>query len=187
MSDAIYTMELLYGIDAAQDTLHRKNWINGIKFTPQADMFDLFANKIYNIPLWQKVSEANIGVFFKDKAIIDRAFYSRFGILDQLRRGVTEDGMWFETSTGYHYYGLGGVTDLLLLCQRNEVFMPEHEEMMAIAEKQFMFPLKIMFINGRIANPADSGLDMDIFRYYYMYVKACALFDNPTLSRCWGI
>jgi hypothetical protein len=188
LSDAIYTMELLYGIDAAQDYFTQEEldkWHKGF-FTPQADMFDLFANKIYNIPLWQKVSEANIGVFFKDKAIIDRAFYSRFGILDQLRRGVTEDGMWFETSTGYHYYGLGGVTDLLLLCQRNEVFMPEHEEMMAIAEKQFMFPLKIMFINGRIANPADSGLDMDIFRYYYMYVKACALFDNPYFKQVLG-
>ncbi|HXK71683.1 MAG: heparinase II/III family protein [Clostridia bacterium] len=189
LSDAHNTMSLLYGIDAAQDHLTKAEldkWHKGF-FTPQADMFDFFSNKIYNIPLWQKVSEANIGVFFKDETIIKRAFYSKFGILDQLRRGVTEDGMWFETSTGYHFFGLAATAELLLLCRRNEVLcIPEHQELMDIIESQFMFPLKIMFKNGCIANPCDSGLDMDIFTYQNAYVKACALFDNPYFKQVLG-
>ncbi|HQO69151.1 MAG TPA: heparinase II/III family protein [Clostridia bacterium] len=189
LSDAANTMSLLYGIDAAQDHLTKAEldkWHKGF-FTPQADMFDFFANKIYNIPLWQKVSEANIGVFFKDEEIIKRAFYSKFGIMDQLRRGVTQDGMWFETSTGYHFFGLAATAELLLLCQRNEVLcIPEHDELMKIIESQFMFPLKIMFKNGCIANPCDSGLDMDIFKYQNAYVKACALFDNPYFKQVLG-
>ena len=189
LSDAANTMSLLYGIDAAQDHLTKaelNKWHKGF-FTPQADMFDFFANKIYNIPLWQKVSEANIGVFFKDEVIIKRAFYSRFGIMDQLRRGVTKDGMWFETSTGYHFFGLAATAELLLLCKRNEVScIPEYDELMKIVESQFMFPLKIMFKNGCIANPCDSGLDMDIFKYQNAYVKACALFDNAYFKQVLG-
>lgn len=188
LSDAANTMSLLYGIDAAQDHLTKtelNKWHKGF-FTPQADMFDFFSNKIYNIPLWQKVSEANIGVFFNDKAIIDRAFYSRFGILDQLRRGVTKDGMWFETSTGYHFFGLAATAELALLSIRNGLYIPEHEELMDILESQFMFPLKIMFRDGSIANPCDSGLDMNIFKYQNAYVKACALFDNPNFKQVLG-
>ncbi len=189
LSDAGNTMALLYGLDAAQDYLKKEEmskWHKGF-FTPQADMFDFFANKIYNIPLWQKVSEANIGVFFKDEAIIKRAFYSRFGILDQLRRGVTKDGMWFEASTGYHFFGLAAVAELLLLCHRNKVTcIAEHDEIMDIVESQFMYPLKIMFRDGSIANPADSGLDMNIGIYHYMYIKAYALYDNPYFKQVLG-
>ena len=49
------TMSLLYGIDAAQDHLTKAELDKWHRvFTPQADMFDFFSNKIYNIPLWQK-------------------------------------------------------------------------------------------------------------------------------------
>ena len=41
-----------------------------------------------------------------------------------------------------------------------------------------MFPLKIMFKNGCIANPCDSGLDMDIL-HIRMHMLKPALFDNP--------
>lgn len=188
LSDAANTMSLLYGLDAAQDYLTKaelKRWHDTF-FAPQADMFDLFANKIYNIPLWQRCSEANIGVFFKDKDIINRAFYSRFGILDQLRRGVTKDGMWFETSTGYHFFGLNATTQLLLLCERNDVILPEHQELRDLIESQYMFPIKVMFRNGCIPNPCDSGMDMSIFTYYAAYVEACALFDNEYFKKVTG-
>ena len=61
-------------------------------FFHEAELFDFFANRIYNIPLWIKCAQTMIGLFFQEEEQIRKGLYSRFGVLDQLKRGVTKEG-----------------------------------------------------------------------------------------------
>ena len=155
-------------------------------FRPEAEMFDFFADRIYNIPVWIKCAQAMIGAFFGKDEHIQRGFRGKYGILDQLDRGVTGEGMWYEGSMHYHFYALQPLCYLLLICRRYELDIPEMSRICGTVERMFEYPLRMLFRNRRFPNPNDGHPMCDIDRYTVQYEYASVIFENPLFREVCG-
>ncbi|MBN2558829.1 MAG: heparinase II/III family protein [Clostridia bacterium] len=188
LSDAVGIIQGVLGMDMARECFsdgELGKWHDRL-FIPQADMYDQFSNKIYNIPVWMKAAEGMIGIFFNDPAIINRAFNSRFGIMDQMRRGVTKDGMWYEFSPHYHFYCADPVTYLVYFAKKYDLEIRDADELYKYLEDLYMFPVKNMFGNGLLPNPGDGWPDIRIFKYSRQMEYAAAILDNPYIKQVLG-
>ncbi len=188
LSDAVSIIQGVFGMDMARDAFSQEEldkWHDKL-FIPQADMYDQFSNKIYNIPAWMKAAEGIIGLFFNDEKIINNAFYSRFGIMDQLRRGVTKEGMWFEYSPHYHFYCAHPITFLVYFAKKYNLEIPDADELYKYLDDLYMFPIKNMFSNGRLPNPSDGWPEVEITRYRQQLEYAAAILDNDYIKQVLG-
>ena len=69
LDDAVGMMTIMLGLEMVRDeftTAELDRYHNDL-FRREADLFDFFATRIYNIPVWIKCAEAMIGVLFDDK------------------------------------------------------------------------------------------------------------------------
>lgn len=185
LDDASAVMNLLLGIDMARERFSEaelKNYYEKL-FKREAEMFDFFANRIYNIPVWIKCAQAAVGAFFGEEEHIKKGFYSIYGILDQLNKGVTDEGMWYEGSMHYHYYTVHPIAMLMFICRRVEFNIPQMGYIYEKVEKMFEYPLKMMFSNKRLPNPHDGHPFLDIFHYRTQYEYASVIYDNPLFRK----
>lgn len=188
LSDAVGLIQGIFGMDMARDafTEEQLNKWHDKLFIPQAEMYDQFSNKIYNIPAWMKAAEGIIGLFFNDEKIINSAFYSRFGIMDQMRRGVTEEGMWFEYSPHYHFYCAHPVTFLVYFAKKYNLEIPDAKELYKYLDDLYMFPIKNMFSNGNLPNPSDGWPAIKVTKYKQQFEYAAAILDNDYVKQVLG-
>lgn len=188
LDDAVAMMTIMLGLELVREefTADELDRYHQDLFRREADLFDFFATRIYNIPVWIKCAEAMIGVMFDDKPLIERAFNGKYGILDQLRRGVTADGLWYEGSTHYHYYALQPLCYLLLACQWRNFDLPELPEVRSTVERMLEYPLTLLFRNGQFPNPNDAHPLLTLDRYATQYECASALFDNTLFQQACG-
>lgn len=188
LSDASGIIQGVLGLDMARGCFTREEldkWHDKL-FIPQAEMYDQFSNKIYNIPVWMKAAEGIIGLFFNDDKIINSAFYSRFGIMDQLRRGVTKEGMWFEYSPHYHFYCIHPITYLIYFAKKHNLKINDADEFYKYMNDLYMFPIKNMFNNGYLPNPSDGWPEIHITKYKQQMEYAAVLLDNEYIKRVLG-
>ncbi|TVQ29583.1 MAG: hypothetical protein EA382_00055, partial [Spirochaetaceae bacterium] len=185
LDDAVAMMTILLGLTMVRDRLdpgELSGWYERL-FVREAELFDFFAFRIYNIPVWIRCAEAMIGVFFGAQELIDRAFAGAYGILDQLRRGVTPEGLWYEGSVHYHFYALQPLLYLLFACRSVGYEGPEVTEVATTVERMLVYPLSIAFRNGRLPNPHDAHPLITLGTYAEHYDYASALFDNPLFGQ----
>ncbi len=180
LDDASSMMNIMLGLSMVRNSFSEekyKYWYENL-FKREAELFDFFANRIYNIPVWVKCAQAMTGVFFNEPEHIQKGFYSMYGILDQLKRGVTEDGMWYEGSMHYHFYTIQPIAYLMFICRTMDFDIPEMPYIYDKVEKMFEYPLKMMFKNMRLPNPNDAHPYLDISMYRTHYEYAAVIYDN---------
>ncbi|MBT3344707.1 MAG: hypothetical protein HN712_28010 [Gemmatimonadetes bacterium] len=189
LDDAVGMMTIMLGLEMIRDefTAAELERYHRDLFSREADLFDFFATRIYNIPVWIKCAEAMIGVLFDDERLIERAFHGKYGIPDQLQRGVTADGLWYEGSMHYHFYTLHPLCYLLLACQWRNFELPELPQIRATVEGMFEFPLGLLFRNGQFPNPNDAHPVLRLDNYATQYECASALFDNDLIRQACGL
>ncbi len=69
----------------------------------------LIANRVehqHNHELIISVTVGMVGLILRRDDLIQFALYDDYGLIWQLERGVTESGVWFEGTFGYHFYSL---------------------------------------------------------------------------------
>ena len=188
LDDAVAMMTIMLGVEIVRDelTAEELDRYHRDLFKREAELFDFFATRIYNIPAWIKCAEAMIGVMFDDEALVERAFNGKYGILDQLRRGVTADGLWYEGSTHYHFYALQPLCYLLLACQWRDFELAELPEVRETVERMLEYPLALLFRNGQFPNPNDAHPMLRLDNYATQYECASALFDNALFRQACG-
>ncbi len=188
LTDAAHMIQILFALDMTRTQYSQREldkWYEKL-FVRQAAMYEQYSNKIYNIPVWMKCAEGMIGIFFNKQVTIDNAFHSRFGIMDQLRRGVTKDGMWFEASPHYHFYCVQPITYLLYFVKKYDREISTQQELVDYVEQLYLFPLKNSFRNGFTPNPCDGWPGTYIEKYRAQYEYAAMLFDNPYFKQTVG-
>ena len=65
--------------------------------------------QIQNVGNWDRGAILTLGLLLGDEATVTAALDEEYGVRDQLARGVTADGLWWELSLSYHFYVLGAV------------------------------------------------------------------------------
>ncbi len=185
LGDAVGMMSILLGMDAVREEFSEdelEKYYSRL-FSREAELFDFFASRIYNIPVWIKCAQAMIGVFFGKHEQLDSGLYDTYGVVDQLSRGVTAEGLWYEGSMHYHFYTLQPICYLLYACRRHEMEIPKLAWIYETVERMFEYPAKMVFRDRSFPNPNDGHPNLTIDKYTVQYEYASVIFDNPLFTK----
>nr|HML46925.1 heparinase II/III family protein [Clostridia bacterium] len=86
-------------------------------FLPISRLVVAQTSMIHNIPLWHASCAFCAGLFFGDERLVTTTVSGELGLRNQILKGFTEDSVWFENSTGYHYYAMNAATTACLFAR----------------------------------------------------------------------
>ncbi|NLB37852.1 MAG: hypothetical protein GX810_01200 [Clostridiales bacterium] len=105
---------LIAGFDGKSAQCQR--W-HHLLFLPIARLVVAQTGMIHNIPLWHAVAAFCAGVFFGDERLVRTTLGGDLGLTQQVTQGFTRDGIWFENSSGYHYYAMAAATGMCVFAR----------------------------------------------------------------------
>jgi hypothetical protein len=130
---------------------------------------------IHNIQCRHNSAIGLVGLLLGDQQLITKAIDDpKTGFRQQIARGVQDDGMWLEGSSGYHFFTIVGLEPLAQAARhcKIDLYSPRFKSM-------FDAPLALAMPDLRLPNFNDSGL-VDITRYADDYELAYARWKDPT-------
>ncbi len=176
---AVAAYELIYdsGVLSAEDrkTIQEK-W-----FRPTAEFIKSQTSVIHNIHCWQNSAVLCIGLVLKDKSLVDFAIVNpKAGFRRQVADGIYDDGLWFETSFGYHFYTISALQSTIIPAMNNGIDIAAE---LAKVKKMFMAP--ILCADGQFELPSpNDGRGGRLTGATSAYELACFLFpEEETFGR----
>jgi hypothetical protein len=128
-------------------------------FLPMARLVTAQSWGIHNIPLWHASFAAGAALVFDDKKLYQQSMGGDLGARRQVLEGFTADGIWYENSTGYHYYALEAATCLAALIKESGLEGEEAEFMNRVRDGYLAFP-RLGFRDGSLPSFNDSSKSM---------------------------
>lgn len=136
-----------------------------------------------NWQTWHNAAMLAGGAVVGDRQWIDRAINDAGnGFVDQMTLSVSDDGMWYENSWGYHFYTLSAMIDLAEYSRRLGIDLWSHPRL----ESMFTLPVEYVMPDGRLPRFGDdTGASMGSVAHalefaYHAYGKPNML---PYLSK----
>lgn len=154
-----------------------QRWLSKL-FRPIARLVMAQSGIIHNIPLWHASFALGTGLFFGDDRLAEQAWKGELGARNQILRGFTEDGIWYENSTSYHYYSLEASTNV---CLFGRYAGKVDEEVFDRVINGYVAFLKLGFRGDSMPAFNDgwrSSGEMGIRGRLTMYMSAARLFDG---------
>ncbi len=123
-------------------------------FEPEAAVLNHGFQSIHNIANWHRCAVAEFALVYNNDALWHEAIDGKFGLRNQVARGITADYLWFEQSFHYNEFVVEALLTLFTeagLSGRAGDLASE----MTIAENLMLSPIYIRFPTGMLPNPAD--------------------------------
>lgn len=133
-------------------SLQELNVVGENLFRPAVELLKPQISSIHNIHAWMNGAVAAAANFLEDRKLMEFAIDGEFGWLNQVERGVTEDGFWYEVSPTYHYYTVSALLSLAWVALENGRNLFVHPRF----RKMFDAPLMIAYPNGELPAYNDS-------------------------------
>ncbi|GAA0178886.1 hypothetical protein SH2C18_18600 [Clostridium sediminicola] len=177
LNEAIILVRIINALEMVKDKIGKKylDEINQKLFIPATELLKPQLIRIHNIPCWVNSALGIVALFTKNEELLDKVFNSEFGIRNQLKKGVTEEGFWYEGSIHYNFFLLEGVTNLLLFAKLYDYDFGEEE---AIIRKMFESAYYYAFDNDILPNPNDGWPNVNLKTYSYIYHIATKIFGE---------
>lgn len=114
LDESTWLITVAEGADCIWDTLSNREQtaVRGDLLLPATDIIHQHKLKIHNIQCWKNSAVGLTGLLLGDKALIDEAIDGEYGYRNQMAKGVTPDGVWYEGAWGYHFYTVSAVLHL---------------------------------------------------------------------------
>lgn len=133
----------------------REHWRKAF-FLPEVELLNATHHDIHNIATWQRCAVAQVALLFRDDAMWREALDGRYGLREQIAKGITGDSLWYEQSLGYNNFVVAAVRTLFTAAGI-EGRAAELAAEMAATENLMLAPTYLRFPNGELPNPADSN------------------------------
>ncbi|HJN16651.1 MAG TPA: heparinase II/III family protein, partial [Armatimonadota bacterium] len=119
------------------------------------DVYDRFPYSfgLHNIQCWHNACYAAAGYLLGDDALIERSLSGNIGFYEQMKRGILDDGMWFERSMGYHYYTLSAIMLHCEAARHNGLNLHEDDKI----KRMFLLPMRMSQPNLVPPSLSDQG------------------------------
>lgn len=182
LNESIFLTRMLTAMQIAREQLD-DNFIADVKeklFIPASELLLPQKMHIHNIPCWINSALGMIGLFFNEKELIDEATVKPFNINEQVEKGVTDAGFWYEGSIHYNFFSLEGILNLLLFCKHFNRTMPE--KTLSKIKNMLYSAYYYAFDNLSFPNPCDGWPNVGLKTYLYIYYMGYALFGDEILS-----
>lgn len=181
LNEAIVAIRFIQTIEILRPELDTA-WIDYVHEKLFKEMFRLLAPQavaIHNISCWSLAAIGVMGLALHDQEMIDRAFKGSFNMHEQLAKGVTQDGFWYEGSIHYNFFLLEGVSYLFLFAKLYDYDFGA--ESTAILERMFTQAYQYAFDNLYLPNPNDGWPDLNLKTFSYVYHTVARVFgeDSP--------
>ena len=128
LDEAVWAIDVLSALNACGDLIpceKRTYWRDRL-FLPLTELIIPQAKSIHNIPTWLMCAVGAIGIYFGDKELLTYALDSEFGLRNQMSKGFTKDGIWYEGSMTYHYYTASALSGFFSfyasVCPEDKIF-----------------------------------------------------------------
>ena len=154
LDEAVWIIEVLGTLTAIDEMIpgaKKEEWGEKL-LRPIVDLILPQSNFIHNIPTWLKCAVGVIAIYLGDDELLDVALNSEFGIRNQIAKGFTEDGIWYEGSMTYHFYTASAVTGFFSFYATKNPTDPIFDTF----GKMFTTPLVLSY-NGRTMPAINDG------------------------------
>ncbi len=128
-----------------------------------------------------------IGILTGDEELLDFAVFGKYGLKDQLDRGVMADGFWFEATPHYHYFTLSNLIEFERVARGTKYSQINHPNF----RRMFHMPPKIFqndLVEPCLGDGRARGHHITILAPHYEYGYAmlkdhfCAVILNKIYS-----
>ncbi|NUQ00704.1 MAG: heparinase II/III family protein, partial [Armatimonadetes bacterium] len=82
-------------------------------FRPATEVIRQHRMSIHNIQCWKNSAVGLVGLLLGDQELVADAVTSDHGFQQQVARGISADGQWYEGAWGYHFYTVSAMLPLV--------------------------------------------------------------------------
>ena len=189
-STPIYKLACAYALIKGELSEAERLHIENDLFRPAAEhQLKYITPQLHNHEVVIASSVAAIGFAIDDEALVERALNEKYGLKYQIDHSYLADNLWFECSTGYHFFSLRAFIIYETMAKNTpkfSLFADEHYR-----EKLYsaiIFPEKFNIGNNRCLKFNDGGGTYsghtEIYEYAYGYFGKEELL--PLLNSCYA-
>lgn len=178
LNEAIIGIRMINAMELIKEELDEE-WKAEIKETLFRPIINLLLPQkmhIHNIPTWINSAIGVIGFFFQEKDWIQEATENPFHLFEQLEKGVTESGFWYEGSIHYNFFALEGIMNFFLFAKMYGYQIEESYNKIVLHMLDAAY--HYAFDNDRFPNPSDGWPNVGLKTYSYVYYMGCKVFGK---------
>ncbi|MBI4580587.1 MAG: alginate lyase family protein, partial [Planctomycetes bacterium] len=149
--------------------------IIGKLILPAGKHIEGYSGGIHNIQCWHATARLMAGLVGSDVTMRDRAVAD---LRDNIDKGITQDGFWFEGSITYHSFTLMALTPALVVAKHNGIDLGRPDKLLAM----YTVPAKLVLPSGVLPALNDGG-GANLSSMAWLLETGCYLFDSEPLRR----
>ena len=154
LSEATWLIRIVQGFDCVYDTLsgEEREKIADDLLLPAAELVRAARRSIHNIPCWENAAFGLVGLTLGNEELAADAINGRLGFRGQVAEGISDEGVWYEGSWGYHYYTMSALEPLAVAAEQCGIDLYRERY-----SRMFLAPVQMMAPNGQMPAFNDSG------------------------------
>lgn len=158
LDEATWSIPVIRGADLVWDTLSADDQakIETGLFRPLVTEMRLQNLGIHNIQCWMNSAIGLIGLLINEPEFVKFAVDSPSGFKEQIAKGISADGQWYEGAWGYHFYTINGTLPLTEAGRLCGLGLYEHKRNGRSFQDMFAAPIKLKMPDGSLPAFNDS-------------------------------
>ena len=145
--------------------------INERVIRPAANLIQKFNFDIHNIQCWHASAIFIAGIHLNDKYFIK---LGKESLEKNIKKGILEDGIWWECSMVYHFYTLEAFIKSLLSAKLNRIKISYKDKV----KPMFISPFSLVLPDGELPAINDGWIMKNIKDYSHIYEMGLKLFPE---------
>ncbi|MBF0708789.1 heparinase II/III family protein [Alkalihalobacillus hwajinpoensis] len=175
LDEANWMINLCYAYHIGKEhfTKEELELVNNQLFLDAATFLSTWKEQqIHNHAVHITVAICMIGSILGNVHLIEQGFNGDYGLRNQIRKGVLEDGLWYEGSFSYHFYTLESIVQL--------AHITDDTRLWSFPEIKKMFDTPLLFIDneGLLPSLNDSSSSISLSKYAHLYEFAFSIYGE---------
>lgn len=154
LDESTWLIPLVQGFDCVYETLSPQDVqqiADGV-LLPAANLIHDHQWGIHNICCWHDSAYGLVGIALADERLAGEAINGSKGFREQIAKGVSDDGCWYEGAWGYHFYTMMALEPLAIAARNIGIDLYDQRY-----KSMYDAPLRFMGPGGALAAFNDSG------------------------------
>lgn len=181
LNEAIVAIRFINALEIVKESLNSE-WLKEIKknlFNPLYELLLPQKMHIHNISIWINSAFGVMGLFFGEDQWIREATDGKFNIYEQLNKGLTKSGLWYEGSIHYNFFAFEGLMNFLVFAKSYgykipQIYLDNVKDMLFAA-------YNYAFDNDVFPNPSDGWPNISLKTYSYVYFMGYKVYGEELL------
>lgn len=136
--------------------------------------FQISHGRKNNHQTWFNAAYAVVGLVTGDESLMKQSIYGKYGLLWQIEKSITTDGLWYEGTIAYHFYALSAIQYTLDAARRIGWDFSKNERL----KSMWFGPVNLAYPDGKLPVFNDSD-PVNLKNYSHFYKWAYKYLNDP--------